>query len=113
MYATVDKVQRQFKVYDSYMFRFCIKEIGNAIWDGKEKIWRLPYNKYVLNELSILGCTFPNFFDKYIEKTAISVPEPKQPLPLKAKPYSYQTDGYALACDMMGIFPDSEKKSPG
>ena len=95
MYATVDKVQRQFKVYDSYMFRFCIKEIGNAIWDGKEKIWRLPYNKYVLNELSILGCTFPNFFDKYIEKTAISVPEPKQPLPLKAKPYSYQTDGYA------------------
>lgn len=70
---------------------------------GKEKIWRLPYNKYVLNELSILGCTFPNFFDKYIEKTAISVPEPKQPLPLKAKPYSYQTDGYALACDMMGI----------
>lgn len=113
MYATVDKVQRQFKVYDSYMFRFCIKEIGNAIWDGKEKIWRLPYNKYVLNELSILGCTFPNFFDKYIEKTEISVPEPKQPLPLKAKPYSYQTDGYALACDMMGIFPDSEKKTPG
>ena len=97
-------------IFDAFKHKESIKQIQGRQWDASLKAWIVPCNKESLMLLHMLDCKF----DETLQKKSKEFQTPdgmedrtvnkEEPMPIKAKAYQHQVQGYNKACRMMGIF---------
>ena len=97
-------------LYDSYIHKETIKEIPGRIWDPDSKTWTIPCTLDNLITLQLIGCKMTGDLMELAKeahrqhRTQDAPKTPFEPMPIKARPYAHQIEGYNLACMALRIF---------
>lgn len=90
MYAV--RFNDSIRVYESYLYRECIKEIPGRFYDADEKAWVVPLTEKNAATLQLIGANLDDELRAMYQARAEPVgdAEAVEPMMLKVKPYRHQ-----------------------